>query len=47
MMCKEFNKFIKNIKTIICDTSALSLLIAEHKIVIYLFKKYITKSAEQ
>ena len=47
MMCKEFDKFIKKIKTAVCDTSALSSLIMRHKIVIYLFEKYITKNEKQ
>ncbi len=45
MMCKEFNKLMKKIKIIIHEVSALSSLI-EHKIVIYLFEKFITRNEE-
>jgi len=47
MMCKEFNKLIKNTKTTIHDTSASSSLMVKHKIVIHLLRKFITKSEEQ
>ena len=47
MMYEKFDKFIKNTKTVIYDTSALGLLMIEHKIVICLFKKYIIKSKKQ
>jgi len=46
MICKEFNELMKKTKIMICDTSALSLLV-RHKIVICLLKKYITKSEKQ
>jgi len=47
MMCKKFDKLIKKIKTAVYNTSALSSMIREHKIVIYLFEKYIIKNEEQ
>jgi len=46
MMCEEFNKLIKKIRIIIHRISALSSLV-EHKIVICLFEKFITRSKEQ
>jgi len=47
IVCKEFNELIKNAKTTIYSTSASSLLMMKHKIVIYLLREYITKSEEQ
>jgi len=41
---KKFNEFIKETKTAVCDTSALSSLIMKHRIVICLLRKYITKN---
>jgi len=45
VMYEEFDRIMKNIRITICYISAS--LITEHKIVIYLFKKYITKSEKQ
>jgi len=47
MMCEKFNKLIKNAKTVIYNTSALSSLMREYKIIICLFKEYIIKIEEQ
>jgi len=46
-MYEKFNKLIKEVKTAVYNTSALSSLIMKHKIVIYLFERYITKSEKQ
>jgi len=46
MMYEKFNKFIKKIRITIHNTSTLSLSM-KHKIVIYLFEKYITKNEKQ
>jgi len=45
-VCEEFNRFMKKIKIIIHEISALSSLM-KHKIVIHLFEKFITKSEKQ
>ncbi len=42
MTCEKFNKLIKKTKIIIHEISASSSLV-EHKIIIYLFEKFITK----
>ena len=47
MVCKKFDRLIKNTRTAICDTSATDHLMIEHKIVICLSVKYITKNEEQ
>ncbi len=47
MMCEKFNRFIKNTRTVICNTSATNHLTIEHKIVICLFVRYIIKSEKQ
>jgi len=45
-MYKEFNKLIKKTKTTIYEISASNSLV-RHKIIIYLFEKFITKNEEQ
>jgi len=46
-MCEKFDRLMKNTKTVICDTSATDHLMIEHKIVIHLSVKYITKNEKQ
>jgi len=45
-VCKEFDKLMKKTRIIIHEISASSSLI-EHKIIIYLLEKFITKSEKQ
>jgi len=45
-MCEEFNKLIKNAKITIYNISASSSSV-EHKIIIHLSEKFITKNEEQ
>jgi len=47
MMCEEFNKLMKNTRTVIHNTSATNHLMIEHKIVICLSVRYIIKSEKQ
>jgi len=47
MMCKEFDRLMKNTKIVICDTSATNHLMIKYKIVICLFVEYIIKNEEQ
>ncbi len=46
-MCKKFDKLMKNVRTMIHNTSASKSLTIKHKIVIHLFVKYIIKNEEQ
>jgi len=46
-MCEKFDKLMKNTRTVIHNTSATDHLTIEHKIVICLLVKYITKNEEQ
>jgi len=47
MVCKEFDKLIKDTRTVICSTSATDYLTIEQKIVICLSVRYITKNEKQ
>jgi len=44
MMCEKFDKFMKNTRTVIHNTSATDHLTIKHKIVIHLSVKYTIKS---
>jgi len=44
-VCEEFNRLMKKIRIIIYEISALSLLV-RHKIIIYLFERFIIKNEE-
>jgi len=46
-MYEEFNKFMKNTKTVIYNIFTSESLTTEHKIVICLLMKYITKNEKQ
>jgi len=46
MMCKEFDKLMKKIRITVYEISASNSLV-EHKIIIHLFEKFITKNEKQ
>jgi len=47
MVCKEFDRLMKNARTVIHNTSATDHLTIEHKIVIHLSVRYTIKGEEQ
>ena len=47
MTCEEFDKLMKNTRTVICDASVSDYLTIENEIVICLFEKHITENNEQ
>jgi len=47
MMCKKFDRLMKNTRTVICDTSAMNYLTIRQKIVIHLSVRYIIKNEKQ
>jgi len=47
MVCKKFDRLMKNTRTVIHNTSATNHLTIEHKIVIHLSVKYTIKNEEQ